>query len=251
MTALGRMGSRPPSPEVAVPDLADVFALGTIEVHGRIRGSSNSTLLVTATFEDVTQLAVFKPESGERPLWDFPGGLWRREIAAYELSKAFSIPLIPETVLRDDPDFGPGAIAPYIEHDPDQHYFMLREDPDLATWFQTLAAFDVIANNSDRKGGHVLLGREGPRGIDHGLCFHVDDKLRTVIWDFECLPLTDEATQALETLQRDGLPEIFDLLLIDDEQEALRQRVDHLLAIGELPLLNEDGDWPPYPWPLI
>ena len=72
-----------------------------------------------------------------------------------------------------------------------------------------------------------------------------------MIWDFECLPLTDEATQALETLQRDGLPEIFDLLLIDDEQEALRQRVDHLLAVGELPLLNEDGDWPPYPWPLI
>lgn len=234
-------------------DEVDVALLteGTIEVHGRIRGSSNSTLLVTCRLGDEEQVAVFKPEAGERPLWDFPGGLWRREIAASVLASAFATPLIPRTLLRHDPDFGPGAIAPYIEHDPERHYFTERDDPELATWFQTLAAFDVVANNSDRKAGHVLFGSDGPVGIDHGLCFHVDDKLRTVIWDFEALPLTSDAAATLERLQRDGLPGALTELLGAEEIHALEYRIDRLLEAGELPLLDEDGGWPPYPWPLI
>ncbi len=251
MIALGRMAIEHPSPEMEESRLIEVLAEGTLTVHGRVAGSSNATLLCTAAIGEDSTLAVFKPERGERPLWDFPAGLWRREVAAAELSRAFHLPLLPLTTTRDDEDFGIGSIAQYIDHDPEEHYFVLREDEALEAWFQTLAAFDVIANNSDRKAGHILRGESGLFAIDHGLCFHEEDKLRTVVWDFSATALLDEVKATLEHLATHGLPEILDHLLHEDEVEATMARVTGLRLAGELPIPNEEGHWPPYPWPLI
>ena len=118
---------------------------------------------------------------------------------------------------------------------------MLRDDEALADWFQTLAAFDVIANNSDRKGGHILRGENGLFAIDHGLCFHEDDKLRTVVWDFSGEPLLPGVTTTLEELKRFGLPEELESLLAPEEIEALMRRVEDLLEAGSLPIPDEEG----------
>ena len=251
MTALGRTAIEHPSPEMDEARLVEVLSEGTLTVHGRVSGSSNATLLCTAAIGEDSTLAIFKPERGERPLWDFPSGLWRREVAAAELSRAFHLPLLPMTTTRDDEDYGIGSIAQYIDHDPEEHYFVLREDEALEQWFQTLAAFDVIANNSDRKAGHILRGENGLFAIDHGLCFHEEDKLRTVVWDFSDTALLDEVQLTLEHLASKGLPENLHHLLSDEELEATMARVNDLAAAGELPIPNEEGHWPPYPWPLI
>ena len=130
--------------------------------------------------------AVYKPARGERSLWDFPDGLYRREVAAYELSEALGWGLVPPTVVRDDGPFGPGSLQLFVEADYEQHYFTLLDDgghdEDV---LRAICAFDIVANNADRKSGHVLRGPDGRLwAIDHGLCFHRQPKLRTVIWDF-------------------------------------------------------------------
>jgi uncharacterized repeat protein (TIGR03843 family) len=158
---------------------------------------------------------------------------------------------LPTTTTRDDPDFGIGSIAQYIDHDPEEHYFVLREDAELEHWFQTLAAFDVVANNSDRKAGHILRGESGLFAIDHGLCFHVDDKLRTVVWDFSATKLLDEVQTTLSAIAENGLPSALGDYLSQDELEITIARAQALVATGELPIPNEEGHWPPYPWPLI
>ena len=146
--------------------------------------SSNATFLVNASLDGIEVPAVYKPQRGERPLWDFPDGtLCHREVAAYELSEALGWSIVPETVLRDGP-YGIGMVQRFVDHDPDDHYFTLLEAH--MDDFRRFAAFDVLANNADRKGGHCLLAQRDGHiwGIDHGLTFHVADKLRTVIWDF-------------------------------------------------------------------
>ncbi len=251
MIALGRMATARQSPEVDHDALVEVLSTGILEVHGRVTGSSNATLLSTVRLGEASSLAIFKPERGERPLWDFPSGLWRREVAASILAAQFDLPLLPTTIIREDPDLGIGSISVYIDHDPEEHYFVLRDDDALAAWFQTLAAFDVIANNSDRKAGHILRGENGLFAIDHGLCFHEDDKLRTVVWDFSDEPLLPGVTSTLEKLKQLGLPDELESLLRPEEVDSLMRRVEELLAAGSLPIPDEDGNWPPYPWPLI
>ena len=251
MIVLGRMATARQSPEVDHDSLVEMLSTGTLEVHGRVTGSSNATLLCTVKLGEASTLAIFKPERGERPLWDFPSGLWRREVAASVLAATFALPLLPTTVIRDDPDLGIGSISAYIDHDPEEHYFVLRDDEALADWFQTLAAFDVIANNSDRKAGHILRGENGLFAIDHGLCFHEDDKLRTVVWDFSGEPLLPGVLSTLEELKRSGLPDELESLLRPEEVDSLMRRVEELLEAGVLPIPDEEGNWPPYPWPLI
>ena len=162
--------------------------------------SSNATFLVNASLDDIEVPAVYKPQRGERPLWDFPEGtLCNREVAAYELSEALGWSIVPETVLRDGP-YGVGMVQRFIDHDPDDHYFTLLEaHPDD---FQRFAAFDVLANNADRKGGHCLQAKRDGHiwGIDHGLTFHVVDKLRTVIWDFAGEPVPEGIVSTLECI---------------------------------------------------
>ena len=222
-----------------------------MEVHGRIAGSSNATLLVTCRLGADEMLAVYKPSKGERPLWDFPGGLFRREIAAYVLSETLGWGLVPETVRRDEGPFGPGSVQRFVHEDGESHYFTLRDEP---RWHQDLmrvCAFDVVANNADRKSGHVLLAEDRLWAIDNGLCFNTHDKLRTVIWDFGGEPLPQEVVEDLAQLVRADVPPALCALLDPAEVAATLDRASWLLSLRALPELVDDGGWPPYPWPLV
>lgn len=224
---------------------------GAVTVHGRIAGSSNATLLVTCAAGETGQpelLAVYKPVRGERPLWDFPPGLHRREVAAYELDRLLGWQLVPETVLRGDGPYGPGSMQRVVAAD-DEHYFSVRDDEGWHPLLRRIAAFDVLINNADRKAGHVLHAEGTLYGIDHGLTFHEEDKLRTVIWDFVGDPLGGEVTAGLKRITSgDELPDALQGLLDGAEVDALIARAEMLLAEGCLP---EPGPGRPYPWPLV
>ena len=221
------------------------LASGEVEIQGRMPWSSNATFLVTSG----ELAAIYKPIAGERPLWDFPGGLYRREVAAYELSEALGWRLVPETVARDDAPLGPGSLQRFVDADFEQHYFTLLEDESHHRALKRMATFDVVANNADRKGGHCLLDSEGHVwGIDHGLCFHTQPKLRTVIWDFAGERLDPADAQDLEGLAGRGLPEALTSQLLDEEAAALERRLARLLSVGRLPEPRSDH---PYPWPLV
>jgi uncharacterized repeat protein (TIGR03843 family) len=236
---------------VADDTVARVLTEGDMEVHGRIAGSSNATLLVTCRLGDDEVMGVYKPHRGERPLWDFPGGLFRREVAAYVLSEALGWGLVPETVERPEGPFGEGSVQRYVPEDGCSHYFTLRDDPRWHPTLMRMCAFDVVANNADRKSGHVLLAEDRLWGIDNGLCFNEEDKLRTVIWDFGGQPLAPDDLAALARLAGGGLPARVGGLLTPTEVAALLDRVAWLLHLQALPELVDDGGWPPYPWPLV
>jgi uncharacterized repeat protein (TIGR03843 family) len=211
--------------------------------------SSNGTFLAQVTDGDATIAAVYKPRRAERPLWDFPRGLHHREVAAYELAEALGWHFVPETVARADGPLDAGSLQRFVEADFQQHYFTLLEISDHHSGLKQMATFDVIANNADRKGGHCLLDASGHLwGIDHGLCFHPEPKLRTVIWDFAGEPLTRSDRNDLQRLARAGLPAALTALLHRDEQRALEARVDRILRDGHLP---EPRHGHPYPWPLV
>jgi uncharacterized repeat protein (TIGR03843 family) len=228
-----------------------VLTEGAMEVHGRIAGSSNATLLVTCELGGEELLAVYKPAKGERPLWDFPGGLFRREVAAYVLSESLGWGLVPETVRRPEGPFGPGSVQRFVHEDGTSHYFTLRDDPRWQAVLMQLCAFDIVANNADRKSGHVLLAEDRLWAIDNGLCFNEHEKLRTVIWDFGGATLEPDVQQDLARLARDGAPAALCDLIDPAEVAATLDRVAWLLSLRALPELVDDGGWPPYPWPLV
>jgi len=231
----------------------ELLARGEIEVVGRIAWSSNDARLVSVTRGSDALTAVYKPGRGEQPLWDFPSGsLFRREVAAYELARALGWRIVPETVLRGDGPLGPGMLQRFVEHDPRVHYFALVDDRPAE--LRRFAVFDVVANNADRKAGHCLLARADDRvyGIDHGLTFHADWKLRTVIWDFAGEPLDGAERAALERLCRalDGpLGTRLAALLDAREVAATRGRTAALLHAGSLP--EPDPGYRSLPWPLV
>lgn len=223
---------------------------GDIEVVGKIAASSNQALLVDVTHGGSRLSACYKTELGERPLWDFPEGLWRREVAAWRLADAIGLDLIPVTVERNDGPYGPGSLQLWVATATDDHYFTVRDREELQPWFMALAAFDVIANNTDRKSGHVLFDGSRCWGIDQGLCFGDDSQLRTVIWDFAGMPLPTHVIEAL-TRATAVSNDLFADLLTVREINAIRQRATELLSDNRFPVPNDDGEWPPYPWPLI
>lgn len=233
------------------PAAAALLAEGEMTVHGRIAGSSNATLLVTCASGDAELLAVYKPARGERPLWDFPSGLHRREVAAYELSAALGWGLVPRTVARAEGPFGPGSVQRFVPEDGEAHYFTLREDPRWHRALVRIAAFDVVANQADRKSGHVLFAEDRLWAIDNGLSFHAQQKLRTVIWDFCGEALPDDLLADLERLAGGGLPAEVAALIDPQEREALLRRIGALIDEGRLPVPDGDREWPPYPWPLV
>lgn len=198
--------------------------------------------------------AIYKPRRGERPLWDFPEGtLYRREAAAYRLAMLLGWPFVPPTVVRDGPE-GVGSLQLFIQHDPECHFFVQRETPELVPQLQRIAVFDFVANNADRKGGHCLLDEHGHIwGIDQGLCFHEEYKLRTVIWDWSEAPVADELLAAVEAA-RDHLAATDERagplveLLAPAEVSALQGRMTQLLRDRLLP---PPGPHRPYPWPLV
>jgi uncharacterized repeat protein (TIGR03843 family) len=227
----------------------DLLASGRIEIQGRMPWSSNGTYLVTVTDDDQTTVAVYKPRRAERPLWDFPDGLYRREVAAYELAEALGWHFVPETVSRADGPLDAGSVQRFVDADFEQHYFTLLEVEAHRAALKRMATFDVIANNADRKAGHCLLDADGHLwGIDHGLCFHSEPKLRTVIWDFAGETLARSDRRDLERLAGSGLPTPLATLLHRDERRALEARIERLLRSGHLP---EPRHGHPYPWPLV
>lgn len=223
------------------------------EEYGMLRWSSNYAFLVGIALEDVRLTSVYKPQTGERPLWDFPDGtLCYREYAAFLTSEALGWQIVPPTVLRTGPR-GLGSFQFYIDHDPEQHYFTFDEA--LRPQLQRIALFDALINNADRKGGHCLLDASGHIwGIDHGITFHSGSKLRTVIWDFANQPVPEallaDVTQ-LEVLLSDtnsAYRRALDELLAPDEVRAFQRRIRLLLRLGAFPL---PGAGPNYPWPPV
>jgi hypothetical protein len=223
---------------------------GSIEVEGRVQGSSNQALLVTVELDGVQGQACYKAEAGERPLWDFPDGLWRREVAASELDHILETDLVPTTVGREDGPFGIGSLQWWVDDNLEDHYFTLRENPQFHDWFAELCAFDVIANNADRKAGHVLFDGIRCWAIDNGLCFHEQDKLRTVIWEYAGLEVEGHLLERVERFAAGATGHVGDWL--NPIELALAQTRAHgLVESSFFPMPDEDRDWPPYPWPLI
>lgn len=220
-----------------------------------IYNSSNDVYLAELEHpEHGPGLAIYKPVSGETPLHDFPyGTIHHREIAAYEFSRLLGWPLVPPTVERSGPH-GEGSLQLFIEHDPAQHYFVLRRDPTLHEQLVRLAAFDLVTNNADRKGGHVLCDVDARLwGIDNGLCFHREEKLRTVIWDFSGRPVPPALLADLERIRAciamsDERAAALVALLAPAEVDALLMRCAQLLAE---PVLPEMYPWRCVPWPLV
>jgi uncharacterized repeat protein (TIGR03843 family) len=224
-----------------------LLARGEITLKGRMPSSSNATFLAEVALEGATSLAVYKPARGERPLWDFPRGLFRREIAAYHLSEALGWDLVPLTLEREGP-YGEGSLQAFVEADFEQHYFTLRENPEHRPRLECICAFDIIANNADRKSGHCLLAESAIYAIDNGLCFHAEPKLRTVIWDFAGEPIPAPVLGDVRRLLETGLPKAVTALLDAEERRALTARAQALLADGHFPV-DETGSR--YPWPLV
>jgi uncharacterized repeat protein (TIGR03843 family) len=231
---------------------AHVLREGELVVQGRMPWSSNGTFLVHACLPEVGEvLGVYKPEAGERPLWDFPAGLWRREVAAYEVALALGWALVPPTVRRDDGPLGVGSVQLFVPSDPDEHYFSLFDEPANHPALRRLAAFDVVVNSTDRKGGHIVRDTDGRIwAIDNGLSFHAEFKLRTVIWEFAGDHLDAEVVESLESLLallETGVPGLADLL-DDDELAAMAARTRALATNRRLPI---DPTGRRYPWPLV
>lgn len=255
------------------------LAQAPMEVVGRFADASNATLLVRLTdrdprplaelttelghepgLEDLdpADLAVHKPREGERPLWDFPvGTLHRREVAAYEVATALGWDLVPQTVVRDGP-YGPGSVQRFVPHDPQMHYFSLVEagGPAVRRQLVQMVVLDLVIDNADRKGGHVLLeaGGDGPdrvRLVDHGVTFNVERKLRTVAWDFAGEPIPADLVADVDRLCHrltGTLGQRLAVLLADAEVDALRRRI---AEVGRLSRLPEPSGPYPYPWPLL
>ena len=230
------------------PSVDGILRHGELEIVGRMPWSSNATYLCEVSCGDQSTRAIYKPRRGERPLWDFPSGLDHREVAAYELSRALGWDLVPLTILRDGP-MGMGSVQRFVEADFEQHYFTLVEDEANHPQLRTMCAFDLIGNNTDRKSGHCLLGVDGHIwGIDHGLMFHHEFKLRTVIWEFGGEPVPDRLLEAAGGLADEELPDPLAALLDPFERDAVRARARALVAAGRFPT-DETGRR--YPWPLV
>ena len=238
-----------PDDAVGISEAIDLMSGGEVSVEGRLPWSSNQTFLVTVDDGTHQVRAVYKPFQGERPLWDFPDGLYRREVAAYVLSEALGWGLVPPTIERDSGPFGIGSFQLFVDADFEQHYFTLFEGGAHHAALQAVCAFDLAANNTDRKSGHVLLGTCGDIwAIDHGVCFNAEPKLRTVIWEFADEPIPDALLADLDRVARD-LPEELVHTLGHEEVEALAGRLGLIVRTGIFP--EPDPNRHAYPWPLV
>jgi uncharacterized repeat protein (TIGR03843 family) len=234
------------------PPASGVLALlaeGEIEVVGRMPWSSNRTFLVTCASDDEETAAVYKPGRGERQLWDFPEGIFRREIAAYELSTLLGWDLVPETLGRQDAPFGEGSLQRFVDADFSEHHFTLVENEVHHDRLRAICAFDIVVNNADRKSGHCLLDHDGRIwAIDNGLCFHRQPKLRTVIWEFAGQEVPAPLLASLRDLDT-ALPGPLAGLLSAPEIEAVRHRARRLIDAGCFPVPDPDSYH--FPWPLV
>jgi uncharacterized repeat protein (TIGR03843 family) len=231
-------------------NLIDTLSKGEIDIKGQFMLGSNYTFLVNIHHEGQEIPAVYKPQKGEQPLWDFPSeSLAGREVAAYLVSEAAGFCFVPLTIMRDGP-LGPGALQQYIDYNPNYHYFNFK-DEDLRR-LRPVALFDLLINNADRKGSHILVQKRTRKLylIDHGLCFHTEEKLRTVLWDFAGEPFSPELIETLkhfrETL-KGGLSIQLSAYLLPEEIAALDARARTLLSACQFPDPPEDRRAFPYP----
>lgn len=242
--------------ELTEEQVLEALRSGEMEEQGLLPYSSNHSFLVVVEHNHLTLPAVYKPQRGETPLWDFEWGtLCKRETAAYEISRALGWNIVPPTVLRTG-SRGLGSVQFFVEHDREAHYFTVAEDARFTDAFRRLALFDFVVNNADRKSGHCLIGTDGRVwGIDHGICFHAEYKLRTVIWEFSCEPIEENYLSDLAALRSallnagSPLMKRLESLLSAAEFAAMRKRIDHLLRTRcyPSPLPHRRN----YPWPPI
>ncbi len=227
--------------------LHTAFQQGVLELKGQFMLGSNYTFLIMVHHEGKEFPAVYKPSRGEQPLWDFPDNtLAQREAAAYLVSQALGFHFVPYTTLREDgPFYGPGSLQQYIEYDPEYHYFTFSEADKRR--LRPVVLFDLLANNADRKGSHVLIekGTNKLWAIDHGICFHEEEKLRTVIWDFAGERIPDDLLSALS--RTDELRDPLKPYLSPQEISALAARAKRLLASKVFPSPSQGRRAYPYP----
>jgi uncharacterized repeat protein (TIGR03843 family) len=259
--------------------VVDLLAHGSLDIEGRLVDASNTTLRAELSLDGASARCVYKPVRGERPLWDFPDGtLAGREVAAYLVSEATGWGIVPPTVLRDGP-LGPGMCQLWIDEERQREEPLVNFVPGRripAGWHRIAAArdetgrpyvlahagvpqlarmavFDAVINNADRKGGHILSTVDGQvHGVDHGVSFHVEDKLRTVLWGWSDEPVPDDVLEVLERLRTDldgALGACLAGHLTVRELRALCRRVDRLLRAKTFPAPPDD--WPALPWPPI
>jgi hypothetical protein len=226
--------------------LRNAIQCGTYEIKGQFTFGSNYTFLVNVQYEGREYSAVYKPLRGEQPLWDFPENtLAGREVAAYLVSEALGFHIVPFTTLRDDGPYGAGSLQRYIDYDPEYHYFSFsNEDRQL---LKPVVLFDLLCNNADRKGSHVFFenGTHKLYAIDHGICFHEDDKLRTVLWDFSGQKIPEDLLSCL-SLSRSLLTDL-EPYLSPQEISALRARAENIRKKGVFP--RQPRDRRAMPWP--
>jgi len=239
--------------KVTTPDILDVLEHGQLEMEGLVSWGSNYTFLVHLQHESVQLDAIYKPSRGERPLWDFSRGtLCLRERAAYLVGEALGWSFVPPTILRDGPH-GWGSLQLFVDHDPQVHYLTIQGKHIEQS--QQIALFDLLINNADRKSGHVLLGNDDRLWlIDHGVSFHEEYKLRSVIWDFAGQPIPEQLKENLVSFQSwlcyGSNPDLKELgqLLEKTEMNALESRLHKLIQDGIFP---HPGPGRHYPWPLV
>lgn len=246
------MSDEPPAANtISVEALLMLLQEGQLEVQGLLPNGSNYTFLAFAARGERRTLAVYKPTRGEQPLWDFPEEtLAYREVAAYLTSEALGWNFVPPTVYRTDGPHGPGSLQYFIQAQPDCHYFTFSND-DKAE-LPRVALFDLLINNADRKGGHLIKDLAGKLWlIDHGVCFNTQPKLRTVVWDYGGLPIPDDLLAEVGEFRRrldedEGLGEAYHSLLSKAEVAGLARRADRVLSSRVFP---EPGPGRNYPWP--
>jgi len=236
---------------MAADDALELLSTGEISIEGRLVDASNATLYCAVTANGVSAACVYKPVAGERPLWDFPDGtLAEREVAAHAVSEAFGWGIVPPTVYRTDGPAGPGMVQLWIAENESVDLVRLirRRDSDA---LRRIAIFDAVINNADRKGGHLLpTEADHVYGVDHGVTFHAEDKLRTVLWQWAGRELPGWGVDALCELRSTldaALGEALGDLLTTREIRQTRRRIDRLISRGTHP--EPSNDWPAVPWP--
>ena len=248
------MSENQPNLPISSERVLEVLENGEIDAeYGMLRWSSNYAFLIDLALEDVKLTAVYKPQRGERPLWDFPDGtLCYREVASFLTSRELGWDIVPPTVLRTGPR-GLGSMQFYVDHDPEINYFTF--DAEFAPQLMRISLFDTLINNADRKGGHCLLDSEGHIwGIDHGIAFNAVHKLRTVIWDYAGQPIPDDLLTAIACLldALDNPESLYNQkmrkLLSAQEIKAYQSRLRHVLKQRRYPV---PGPGPNYPWPPV
>jgi uncharacterized repeat protein (TIGR03843 family) len=241
-------------PENPQKTILESLQVGELAVEGQFMWGSNYTFLLEVAHNDTDIMGVYKPTRGERPLWDFPEeSLAGREVAAFLVSEALGLDMVPPTVYRQDGPAGPGSLQLFIDHDPDYHYFNLK--PEDKQRLRPVAFFDILINNTDRKGGHILFDKQNRLWlIDHGITFHVHQKLRTVIWDFAGEVLPEELCAKLAPFRQQLNPDTelhkqLSQYISRREIHALAARAEELLADPRFPFPSDSMR--SYPWPPV